>query len=203
MVEASVQEGEVEFEIIGVVGASRYFDLHKSPELMIFFSLQQAGPYMPTIHVRAGSANTATVVSEVLREFGVIDKNVPIFDIKTLRDRALDNLAQQRLVSDLAAAFGALALTLVTIGLYGLVAYSVAQRTREIGIRVALGAERKQIMRLIACQGIQFVLIVVALGLPISFLLARQIAGMLYTVHPDDPPPSLPLLFLFASLTTL
>src|SRR5260370_9897530 len=106
MVEASVQEGDVEFEIIGVVGASRYFDLHQSPPPMIFFSLQQAGPYMPTLHVRAGSANTATVVSEVLREFGLIAINGPIFDIKTLRDRALDNLAQQLLVSALRDAFG-------------------------------------------------------------------------------------------------
>ena len=203
MVEASVQEGDVEFEIIGVVGASRYFDLHQSPPPMIFFSLQQAGPYMPTLHVRAGSANTATVVSEVLREFGVIDKNVPIFDIKTLRDRALDNLAQQRLVSDLAAAFGALALTLVTIGLYGLVAFSVAQRTREIGIRVALGAERKQIMRLIAWQGMQVVLIGVALGLPISFLLARQIAGMLYAVHADDPLSFATVMFVLGFVTML
>jgi len=203
MVEASVQEGDVEFEIIGVVGASRYFDLHQSPPPMIFFSLQQAGPYMPTLHVRAGSANTATVVSEVRREFGVIDKNVPIFDIKTLRDRALDNLAQQRLVSDLAAAFGALALTLVTIGLYGLVAFSVAQRTREIGIRVALGAERKQIMSLIAWQGMQVVLIGVALGLPISFLLARQIAGMLYAVHADDPLSFATVMFVLGVVTML
>ena len=203
MVEAPVEDGDVEFEIIGVVGASRYFDLHQSPPSMIFFSLQQAGPYMPTLHVRAGSANTATVVSEVRREFGVIDKNVPIFDIKTLRDRALDNLAQQRLVSDLAAAFGALALTLVTIGLYGLVAFSVAQRTREIGIRVALGAERKQIMSLIAWQGMQVVLIGVALGLPISFLLARQIAGMLYTVQPDDPLSFATVMFVLGVVTTL
>jgi predicted permease len=203
MVNASLEEGDVEFEIIGVVGASRYFDLHQSPPPMIFFSLQQAGPYMPTLHVRAGSANTATVVSEVRREFGVIDKNVPIFDIKTLRDRALDNLAQQRLVSDLAAAFGALALTLVTIGLYGLVAFSVAQRTREIGIRVALGAERKQIMSLIAWHGMHVVLIGVALGLPISFFLARQIAGMLYTVHPDDPLSFATVMFVLGVVTML
>src|SRR5258708_38711086 len=107
---------------------------------MIFFSLQQAGPYMPTLHVRAGSANTATVVSEVRREFGVIDKNVPIFDIKTLRDRALDHLAQQRLVNDLAAAFGTLALAVGTSGLYCLEALSVAPPTPEIGDRVGLGS---------------------------------------------------------------
>jgi len=154
---------------------------------MIFYNLQQAGPYMPTLHVRVSSANPETVVSEVRREFGVIDRNVPIFDIRTLRDRVLGTLAQQRLVSDLAGAFGALALSLVAVGLYGLMAFSVAQRTREIGIRAALGADRKRIMTLVAWQGMRIVFIGVALGLPASFLLTRLMAGMLYNVHPDDP----------------
>src|SRR5207244_10707775 len=93
----------------------------------------------------------------VRREFGVIDRDVPMFDVRTLRDRALDTLAQQRLVSDLAATFGALALTLVAVGLYGLMAFSVAQRTREIGIRLALVAERKQIIRPSAWRGTRIV----------------------------------------------
>jgi predicted permease len=187
IVETPVHEKDVAFEIIGVVGTSRYYDLHQSPPPLIFFDLQQAGPYMPTLHVRVASVNPATVVSEVRREFGVIDKDVPIFDVKTLQDRALDTLARQRLVSDLAAAFGALALALVAVGLYGLIAFSVAQRMREIGIRVALGAERKQIMSLIARQGMAIVFMGVALGLPVSFLLAQLMAGMLYNVHPHDP----------------
>lgn len=77
MIETPVQENDVAFEIIGVVRASRYYDLRQSPSPMIFFSLQQAGPYMPTLHILASSANTGTVVSEVRREFGVIDKDVP------------------------------------------------------------------------------------------------------------------------------
>ena len=187
MIEAPVQGNDVAFEIIGVVRSSRYYDLHQTSPPMIFYNLQQAGPYMPTLHVRVSSANPETVVSEVRREFGVIDRNVPIFDIRTLRDRVLGTLAQQRLVSDLAGAFGALALSLVAVGLYGLMAFSVAQRTREIGIRAALGADRKRIMTLVAWQGMRIVFIGVALGLPASFLLTRLMAGMLYNVHPDDP----------------
>jgi predicted permease len=187
MIEAPVQGNDVAFEIIGVVRSSRYYDLHQTSPPMIFYDLQQAGPYMPTLHVRVSSANLETVVSEVRREFGLIDRKVPIFDIRTLRDRALDTLAQQRLVSDLAGAFGGLALTLVAVGLYGLMAFSVAQRTREIGIRAALGADRKRIMTLVAWQGMRIVFIGVALGLPASFLLTHLMAGMLYHVHPDDP----------------
>jgi predicted permease len=187
MVEAPQGGNDVAFDIIGVVRASRYYDLHQFPPPMLFYNLQQSGPYMPTLHIRMGSANPETVVSEVRRELGVIDKNVPIFDVKTLQDRVLDTLAQQRLVSDLAAAFGALALTLVAVGLYGLMAFSVAERTRELGIRVALGAEPNKIMRLVAWQGMGIVFIGVALGLPASFLLAHLMAGLLYNVHPYDP----------------
>src|SRR5207245_10822024 len=103
----------------------------------------------------------------------VIDRDVSIFYIWTLRDRVLGTLAQQRLVSDLAGSFVALALSLVAVGLYGLIAFSVAQRTREIGIRAALGADRKRIMALVAWQGMRVVFIGVALGLPASFLFTR------------------------------
>ena len=203
MVEAPLHGKDVAFEIIGVVRATRYYDLHQTPPSMFFYNLQQAGPYMPTLHVRVGSANPEFVASEVRREFGVIDRDVPMFDVRTLRDRALDTLAQQRLVSDLAATFGALALTLVAVGLYGLMAFSVAQRTREIGIRVALGAERKQIMSLVAWQGMRIVFIGVALGLPASFLLTNLMAGMLYNVHPDDPLSFATVTFILGMVTLL
>jgi predicted permease len=201
--EAPLHGKDVGFEIIGVVHASQYYDLHHSPHGMIFYSLDQVGPYMPTLHVRVDSANPDTVVSAVRREFGAIDKDVPIFDIKTLGDRALDTLAQQRLVTDLAVAFGALALTLVAIGLYGLMAFSVARRTREIGIRVALGAERKQIMSLVARQGIRIVLIGAALGLPASFLLTRLMRGMFYGIQPDDPLSFATVTFILGMVTLL
>ena len=203
MVEAPLHGNDVAFEIIGVVRATRYYDLHQTPPSMFFYNLQQAGPYMPTLHVRVGSANPEFVASEVRREFGVIDRDVPMFDVRTLRDRALDTLAQQRLVSDLAATFGALALTLVAVGLYGLMAFSVAQRTREIGIRVALGAERKQILSLVAWQGMRIVFIGVALGLPASFLLTNLMAGMLYNVHPDDPLSFATVTFILGMVTLL
>jgi predicted permease len=196
VVESPVDDKDVAFEIVGVVRSSRYYDLHHSPPPMVFFDLQQAGPYMPTLHVRADSADAGTVVSEVRREFDLIDKGVPIFDVKTLRDRATDKLAQQRLVSDLASAFGALTLTLAAVGLYGLMAFSVAERTREIGIRVALGAEHSQILGLVAWQGMRIVLLGVSLGLPASLVLARLIAGMLYNVHPND-------VFSFATMTLI
>ena len=84
-----------------------------------------------------------------------------------------------------------------------LMAFSVAQRTREIGIRVALGAERKQIMSLVAWQGMRIVFIGVALGLPASLLLTHLMAGMLYNVHPDDPLSFATVTFVFGMVTLL
>lgn len=196
LIKTPVQENDVTFEIIGIVHACRYNDMHQSPPPFVFFNLQQEGPYMPTLHIRLASASPETVVSEVRREFELIDRAVPVFDVKTLRDRALDKLAQRRLVSDLAAAFGVLALALVAVGLYGLMAFSVAQRTREIGIRVALGADREQIMSLVVWQGMRIVFMGVSLGLCAAFPLARLMAGMLYGVHPNDP-------FSFATVTLI
>jgi len=189
------------FEIVGVVRASRYYDLHSPPLPGYFYSLPQWGPYMPTLHVRVESANSGTVVAEVRREFDAIDRGVPVFDIRTLQDRANDTLAQQRMVTDLAGAFGALALTLVAVGLYGLMAFSVARRTREIGIRVALGAVPIQIVRLIARQGMSIVVFGLALGLPASILLTHQMAGMLYDVEPGDPTTFLVVSLLLAGVT--
>ena len=200
MIIAPLKAQNLAFEIVGVVPAARYYDLHLPPSPGCFYNLQQWGPYMPTLHVRVESANPGTVVAEVRREFDAIDRGVPVFDVKTLQDRANDTLAQQRMVGDLAAAFGALALTLVAVGLYGLMAFSVARRSREIGIRVALGAERVQIMRLIARQGMSIVLAGVAFGLPASFLLTHLMAGMLYGIEPSDPVTFLVVSLLLAGV---
>jgi predicted permease len=198
MVEAPLGGKDVAFEIIGVARASRYYDLHQSLRPMFFYNLQQAGPYMPALHVRLGSASPETVLSEVRREFGVIDRNVPIFDIRTLQDRALDTLAQQRLVSDLAGAFGALALSLVAVGLYGLMAFSVAQRTREIGIRTALGASPPQVMGMVIGQGMKLVLIGVVAGVLGALGATKPLAAILYQVTPNDPRTFLVVVILFA-----
>ena len=187
MLVAPLHSQDVPFEIIGVARASRYYDLHQPPPPTYFYNLEQWGPYMPTLGVRLGDTSAESVLAEVRREFEDIDRNVPVFDVRTLQDRVNDSLAQQRLVTDLAAAFGILALGLVAMGLYGLIAFSVARRTREIGIRMALGAERMQILRLIARQGMAIVFIGVAMGLPAAFVLTRLMAGLLYGVPPGDP----------------
>ncbi len=175
-------------EIVGVVPSARYYDLHLSPPPAIFLDMQQGTPYMPTLHVRlASGANAVDVTAEVRREFESIDRNFPVFNIKTLADRVNDSLARERLVGQLAGTFGILALLLVVVGLYGVMSYTVAQRTREIGIRMALGAVKSEVLWLIVRQGMTLAAAGVAVGIVCASGLTRFLSSLLYGVRPADP----------------
>jgi predicted permease len=175
-------------QIVGVVPSVRYYDLHEAPPPAIYLDMQQGTAYMPTLHVRLETgANAADVIGEVQREFGNVDKNFPVFNIRTLADRVNDSLARERLVSQLAGGFGCLALVLVVTGLYGMMAYTVTRRTREIGIRMALGADRANVLGMVLRQGLSTTALGVGTGLLAAWVLGRFLASMLYGVRETDP----------------
>jgi predicted permease len=149
-------------EIIGVARGNRYYDLHEGPQPAFFSSIQQDPAYMPTLHVRVSAGHSpAVVIRAVLGEFDSIDRGFPVFNIRTLGDRLDDSLARERLLSQLAAAFGVLALLLSLTGIYGVMAYSVTRREREIGLRTALGATSAAVLRMVFRES----MILVALGI--------------------------------------
>ena len=126
-------------------------------------------------------------VNAVRRSVHEVDKGQPVSDVKTMEEHVSASLARPRLNSAMVTAFAGLALTLAAIGLYGLMSYAVGQRTHEIGIRMALGAERRDVLRLILRQGLVLTFVGAGLGLAGAFGLTRLLANMLYGVTPTDP----------------
>jgi putative ABC transport system permease protein len=137
-----------------------------------------------TIRVVTDPASITSTVREQIRQ---ADPSLPVFQIRTMEDLRQFSFWQRRLFGWMFGVFGAVALVLASIGVYGVLSYSVAQRTQEIGVRVALGAGRGAILRLVIGQGIRLTLVGIALGLSGAFGAARYIRTLLYNVTPTDP----------------
>ncbi len=142
------------FEIVGVVADSRYYEIHGSPQPAVWFPFQNAAPYMPTLHVRSSRVNTDAMAAAVKHELDALDKEFPIFNVKTLEMRIKESLTQERVLANLAGAVGFLALALAGVGLYGILAYSVSRRTREVGIRMALGSSARSVLWMVAREAL-------------------------------------------------
>jgi ABC-type antimicrobial peptide transport system permease subunit len=138
-----------------------------------------------TLHVKT-TVEPQGVAEQLRAQLKAIDPHLPLYNIKTLGKEIDESLVQERLVTWLSAAFGALATLLTALGLYGVLTFSVARRTREIGIRVALGAQRRDVFRLIMIRGVILVGVGVAVGLGASFAFSRLIGSLLFGVEPNS-----------------
>ena len=191
-------------EIVGVVGDSRNYGLDEDvkPEAYVPF-LQSAPEYLAsvasalTIVVR--SAVEPTSLGDALREqVQALDKDQPVSEIKSMEWYLADSMAQRRFNMFLLGAFAGLALVLAAVGIYGVIAYTVTQRTHEMGIRIALGAKGGDILRLVFGNAMATTLTGIALGLGAAFALTRLLRSLLYQVSPTDPLvfATIPLLLL-------
>lgn len=139
-----------------------------------------------TYEVRA-AAQHAEILKPIQQAVASVDKDLPLIDVRTQTQQIDATLLGQRLFALLTSAFGVLALILACIGIYGIMAYTVTRRTNEIGIRMALGAPRARVLRMVLREASVLTIIGVVIGVAVSLMLARLVSTMLYGLKPSDP----------------
>jgi predicted permease len=173
-------------EIIGVVADAKYFNLRQNPVPMAYYPFQQVMPArMNSLIVRA--RGDATTVAASLRNAIIGVRPDLLQDVRTLSSQIDDSLFTERMLARISGFFGILALALTCIGLYGLVAQGVTRRIREIGIRIALGAARGEVVRMVLRETLMVSVAGLAIGAPLAVGLSRLIGSFLYGVKPNDP----------------
>jgi predicted permease len=174
-------------EIVGVVGdvKARTLDAATGPQVYVPHR-QDAGWGSMSLAVRT-AGDPLALTPAVREEVRALDRGLPVYDVKTLDDVVAASFADRRLLSTLIAAFGAAALLLASVGLYGVISYTVGRRTHEFGVRMALGAEPRDVLRLVLRQGLALALAGVAAGVLASLAAARLMSSLLYEVSASDP----------------
>ena len=183
------------FQVVGVVKNSVVATIGETPQPVVYYPMGQQYAAAVVLHVRTASAPDS-LVGSIKDTVQQLDRSIPLTNVNTIGQLIDNNLWASRMGAALLGIFGALALALAMIGVYGVMAYSVTQRTGEIGIRMALGAQARDVLGLVIGQGITVVAIGAIVGNILAFLLARFMVDLLYQVHWYDP-------ITFASVTAI
>jgi putative ABC transport system permease protein len=182
-------------EIVGVVGDVKYAGLDVAAEPAYYEHYQQVD-WADTYIVVRSSSEPRSLATSVRQAVWSLDKDLPVANVQTMEDLLSESVARPRFRTFVFLVLGTLAILLAVTGIYGVISYLVSQRTREIGIRVALGAQRRTVLSLIIRQGMSLALIGAVIGLIAAFVLTRLMTGLLYGVEATDP-------LTFASITIL
>src|SRR5579872_2537471 len=175
------------FTIVGVVGSVKTTDLaEKNPVGQVYFDYKQSTPRAMYLVARTINDNRQ-LTAEIRRQIQRLDPELPLFDVKTLPERVSASVLDRRAAMVICLVFAGLALVLSAIGIYGVLAYTVTQRMREFGIRMALGAEGRTVIGMVIGQGMKLAAAGLVIGLAGAFFLTRLMTSMLFDVKPSDP----------------
>lgn len=176
-----------DIEIVGVVKDAKHTGVRQQITRTIFTPyLQEADPGAMTFYVRTWQS-PESAEGTIRGAMQALDSKLVLDNFRTMQEQIDDNLTSERVVAILASAFGLLAVVMAAVGLYGVLAYSTAQRTREIGIRIALGAARVSVIRMVLVEVLWLVGISIAIAIPASILLTRAASSQLFGISSSDP----------------
>jgi putative ABC transport system permease protein len=181
-------------QIVGVAGDGKYFNIAEDPRSFVWLPIFQRYSNSATLMVRT-HGDPESMIAAIRNEASALDGTLPLFEVKTLTEHMRLALFPPRVAATVLGVFGVLALTLAAMGIYGITSYSVAQRTHEIGIRMALGAQLSDVLKLVLSHGVKLILVGVGLGLLGAYVATRAITSLLYGVSATDP-----LTFVLVSL---
>ena len=173
-------------KIVGIAGDVRDVALSQKPGPMMYVPFAQAPLYGGEVVARS-SLSASSVAAAIRQAVRSIDKNLPVTGVESFPDALGQSISGERFRTFLLGSFSAIALVLAAVGIFGVISYSASQRRHEIGIRMALGAQRRDVLRLILRQGAKLALLGLGVGVALAFLLTRWMASLLYSVSPTDP----------------
>jgi predicted permease len=174
-------------EIIGVVKNVRQNDFVSEPKMQMYMPYQQLNSFAPNALVVRTNVEPLSLAAAVRNAIWAVDKDQPVSNLRSMDEIVSEAVARQRFSMLLLGIFAALAMVLAAVGIYGVMSYSIAQRTREIGLRIALGAQKSDVLKMILRQGLRFVAAGLAIGLAASFVLTRVMASLLFGISATDP----------------
>jgi len=179
-------KNSTEIEIVGVAKDAKYDSLREQTPHMIYFPFLQNAKYLWVLAVHT-VGKPSDVAAAIRQEVKSVDPSLPVTNVATLAEQVDESLRPERLIAKLSGLFGLLGLLLAAVGLYGTMSYTVARRTNEIGIRMALGAQRGDVLWSVLKESLQLVMIGVVIGLPAALSATRLISSQLFGLTPNDP----------------
>jgi putative ABC transport system permease protein len=174
------------YEVVGVTATSVIFQIGEAPQPVIYRAIAQDYAPATALIVRT-TADPEHALGDVRSQVQALDRNMPLANTGTVQQTIARGLWAPRMGAALLSIFGGMALVLAMVGVYGVISYSISQRTHEIGVRMALGAQAPDVLRLMLAQGMLLAVGGTATGLAAGFLAARVVSGLLYGVSPKDP----------------